>query len=466
MSLSRFRAFLFALLALLSSCGDQEVHVVERIDELRDKEYATADFWQEFDRIAGEVRTLVELDTGIDLHDLPIRLVDREAMAEAFESNLRPQMEYLQDMGQDLAATSGQMASALLGIYHIADKEVLLCQRNFAFLADVVSMPELDRPDCLKAVMIHEVAHAVADRRFDLRASMEDLDDAAQLAGLSAVIEGYAQYLARGICTESGLLDGFETFTAAVGAPPDIDDEAMKFVFETASAGISFQYYEGEDFVRAVVEAEGEDAIAGMFEDPPISHAYISHPSWYLDPSLAEKGSHDLEAYLDLFDETFDLGVKGNQVELNGAMLRAAMAPLPEADLDVVQGLILGHRVNAVMRDFGNKLHAVALYECRSPADAASMADYSGKLLRLRDKAFEQGPTRITASEYSDFEVTVWRGIRADKTMDAGGAVIDASTIILTHGIFCAELSIIGDEVDVETIHAYFEALAEAIGNS
>ncbi|MGB0953165.1 MAG: hypothetical protein ACPG31_08055 [Planctomycetota bacterium] len=459
----RLLPYLLAFLFLaLPSCGGGETSVEERMDALRDKDFEVADYWQDFDGIAAGIRSLIKAESGVDLRDVDIRLADRDEMADAFVSNVSPQLDLLGEEMVDHVILAQQIKIALLGIYDISEKEILICQENFPFLAEFVAMPDLDSLDAMKAVLIHEASHAVADLNWDLAASMKDLEDANHLAGLSAVIEGYAQYLARKICTQEGLVEGFETFTAAVGATPETDNEMEKLVLEAATANVSFQYYDGEDFVRAIVEAKGEEAIAGLFADPPLDHAYVSHPDWYLDPSIAERGSMDLESFLDLFENEFAGSASGNQVEMNSPTFRAAMSPLPAEDIDAIEELVLANRINAIVEGGGAQMQAMVLYECRSSVDAATMAGYSERLLRARDEAFKEGSTRITEALYEDFEAGPWEGMRVDKTMKMGRQEIVATTFILQYSNLSSELSFIGHDVDVDEIREYYADLTEA----
>lgn len=459
----RLFAYLIPFLILsLPGCGSEESSVGERMDALRDKEYVASDYWEDFDATAAGVRKILRDATGVDLDDVAIKVADRDAMGDAFLSNVVPQLHLLDTDMVDHAMLASQVKIALLGIYDISSKEILICQENFPFLAEFVNMPELDQLDVLKAVLIHEASHAVADKRWDLRASMKDLEDAEHLAGLSAVIEGYAQYEARKICTKEGLSEGFEIFTAAVGASPETDDEVEKLMLDAAIANVGFQYYDGEDFVQAIVQAEGEEAIAGLFENPPTSHAYVSRPDWYLDPSIAETGTIDLAALLDSFEEAYAGVAAGTQVEMNAPTFRSAMAPLSADDINTIEGLVLAHRLDAIVEDGGAKMNALVLYECRSSIDATSMAGFSEKLLRSRDEAFKEGPTKITKATYVDFEAGPWEGVRADKVMDISGQELEATTFILHHGTLTTEFSIIGHAIDVDKLVEFYTELAVA----
>lgn len=462
MSFSRFLTYLLLLLAtLMPACGGKEESVGERMASLQEKEYEPAAYWEGFDEAAEEVRAMLQKEAEVDLGGIPFRMADRPAMASAFASNLQRQLHLIELEEEELESLGEMLSVALLGIYDISAKEVLVCKENFPFLADLVSMPDLDALDCLKALMAHEGSHAVADLKWGLAETIEELEDDQQLEALSAVIEGYAQYMARKVCTENGLKDGFETFTTAVGASPETDDPVERLAMEAATATFSFQYYEGEDFVRAIVAARGEAAIGDLFTAPPRNATMIAKPEWYLDPSKIEEGSFDLPELLTTFEETTAApGRSPNQVEMNLAAFRAAMAPLSEEVIDGILALVVKNRMSVAV-EAGGEVTALVIYECRSDADAASMAGYSEQLLRARDEAFKEGPTRITAASYTEFEASGWKGVRSVKTVAMPGGSLDATTFIAHRGVLSTELTIAGHGVDVELIEKAYAALTE-----
>ena len=115
----------------------------------------------------------------------------------------------------------------------------------------------------------------------------------------------------------------------------------------------------------------------------------------------------------------------------------------------------------SVAVEAGGEVTALVIYECRSDADAASMAGYSEQLLRARDEAFKEGPTRITAASYTEFEASGWKGVRSVKTVAMPGGSLDATTFIAHRGVLSTELTIAGHGVDVELIEKAYAALTE-----
>lgn len=121
------------------------------------------------------------------------------------------------------------ISHALVGIYDYAKtKRVYICPTNLENNARLLGITDLNEPDAMYAVMLHEGAHAIADRRFGLRDFLAKAMEHDEDAGLAAdaMVEGYAQYVARQICTKTGKLKGLESFTRSISAIPPLPTPA------------------------------------------------------------------------------------------------------------------------------------------------------------------------------------------------------------------------------------------------
>jgi hypothetical protein len=138
------------------------------------------------------------------------------------------------------------------------------------------------------AVLVHELAHALADQHFDMKRFLEKgpATGEAQLARLAAV-EGQATW----IMIEAQLLasgaslrkrgEALQTMMPAMrnmaaGAYP-VFDKSPLYLRET----LLFPYTAGVLFQQAVVEKLGREAFAAVLRDPPVSAQQVLHPEMY-----------------------------------------------------------------------------------------------------------------------------------------------------------------------------------------
>lgn len=127
----------------------------------------------------------------------------------------------------------------------------------------------------VRAMVVHELTHALQDQAFDLdRPELDDRDDESSL-GFTALVEGDAQrveeaYLASLPPAEEDAarseLDG--------GTTPDVPDILLSLLF--------FSYDVGPDLVAQILDAGGQDALDDAFDDPPTTSEQMIFPASYL----------------------------------------------------------------------------------------------------------------------------------------------------------------------------------------
>jgi len=123
----------------------------------------------------------------------------------------------------------------------------------------------------------HEIVHALQQQHFDIDALSDAVEeDSEASAALSALIEGDA-YLA-GIGYAFTFLDSSQL--QALLEPPDTH------VFDAAPEVIQqlflFSPLQGTEFVTALFESGGWEAVNGAYQSPPMSTEQILHPPRYL----------------------------------------------------------------------------------------------------------------------------------------------------------------------------------------
>ena len=175
----------------------------------------------------------------------------------------------------DLATTYLQiMGDQVAGFYNTDTGEMNVLLTGSGVLGD--SLPPLEQ-----VIYAHEFTHALQDQHFDLTL-LQEIDEAdAQLAAL-ALVEGDATLLMQQFMmtslTEAGpaalLMLLAQSMSAQASFPPDAPP--------ILEAELSMPYLEGMEFVSALYQQGGWDAVNAAFVDPPQATAQILHPERYL----------------------------------------------------------------------------------------------------------------------------------------------------------------------------------------
>lgn len=136
-------------------------------------------------------------------------------------------------------------------------------------------------------VVFHELAHALADQRFDLnRFIRKGKNDDSSLARM-AVMEGQATWLMmEHVSRKAG--------GSLKDMPPALLDMANRRSDEMSNefpvlasaplyirASLLFPYSEGMRFNHAVIRKDGQAGFARVFQDPPLSSQQVLHPEAY-----------------------------------------------------------------------------------------------------------------------------------------------------------------------------------------
>ena len=138
-----------------------------------------------------------------------------------------------------------------------------------------------------QVALVHELAHALADQRFNLEkfiARAGESDDGA-MARL-AVMEGQAtwlmsEYLARrmgmSLKTSPAIAQYMSQQAGTTGGQFPVFDRAPLYIRET----LIFPYTKGMLFQHVIVEKEGQAGFSSVFSRPPVSTQQILHPEKY-----------------------------------------------------------------------------------------------------------------------------------------------------------------------------------------
>lgn len=213
-----------------------------------------------------------------------------------------------------------------------------------------------------KPILVHELAHALADAHFNLeKYLLRGKSDDAALAR-QAVMEGQATWLmseylmakmGTSLRSAPEMAEMMGRIDTASGAYP-IFDAAPLYLRES----LLFPYSKGFTFQQAVVRRMGQKAFTEVFQNPPASSQQILHPEKYFSRTAPAK------------------------------------PPLPKADSKGFQALIEGA--------LGEFDHDVLLRQYGAAGDAILAQRWRGAQFRLLERKQDQRFLLLYASEWED----------------------------------------------------------------
>lgn len=240
---------------------------------------------------AAERPGLGERDVS-DIRDLPF--LARVPVVPASRSEMLS--ELAEELDREVPADEWRRAETAWRSLGLLRDDTNLREAYVAFMDDQVAGyydPVTERlvvrdeePEGQREVVIHELAHALADQHFDLEklhAAVGDNDDAA--AALKALIEGDATYV-----MFSFALGGLE-FDRLPGSRRRMRRMVESMEYDGDLAGMMpiirdaamFSYLDGLRFVTEGRARGGWDAVNAAWASPPVSTEQIIHPERYYD---------------------------------------------------------------------------------------------------------------------------------------------------------------------------------------
>lgn len=186
-------------------------------------------------------------------------------------------------------AEAGERAERFLRAVHLLDDDERLASAVDDLLASaVVGFYDPERKELVvrggeptpyvRAVLVHELTHALQDQHFDLhRPALDERTDEASQA-FTGLVEGDAVRVQRRyyLSLSSAEKREFLAEEADQGGPPrDVPGVLL--------AVLLFPYQAGPAFVDAVLRAGGQPRLDAAFAAPPETSEHLLHPETYLE---------------------------------------------------------------------------------------------------------------------------------------------------------------------------------------
>ena len=145
--------------------------------------------------------------------------------------------------------------------------------------------------DIRKAILIHELVHAVQEKKYASRKLI--LDSAHTIdshRALGALLEGHAQYVTSNICIKIGCINGFNILSNNIGL--------IEGSHSSHDVNFDFQYKKSEQYVRQFIESFGEDNIGQLFKKHLDPYAIASPEKYAVWHQLYEELSNSVDLML------------------------------------------------------------------------------------------------------------------------------------------------------------------------
>ena len=415
----------FSLLAgVLASCRSEDIRDRPPLDPVSLESL--------FDRAARAVRA----ETGARLEGLDMRVATLQEVTDAlYRENIGRVPESQvddEDADRRRRAVAEAYAKCALAKYSPETNEVLIRPEAFAEFAEVLGIREVNSEGQVMSVLLHEVVHAADEELFGFSSIMRRLqtDDAGR--AYNAVVEGHAQFVARGLADGLGLSESFALYTRTLSAAPE---SAGASGMQTGHSALVAAIYEGgERFIEALHAAGGDEAIRRVFLEPPTDLSSIAHPEWFLHPDTRPRVNVDLDAGLDVITKAL-AGHDGwveRRVSLSEREFAAYLTPLtPDEIAPIAEALLQNRQLTASHKDGAQT--ALTLMEFASAEDALKYIAAFSKMRRLRDEA-KQKEGRIEGATYRTLADPDPNGFLYEQTTLIGDTPVKMSGLCAAKG--------------------------------
>lgn len=407
-----------------------------------------------------DARTACEKVLSVKLDELPpLEIVGVEEIATVVTAENLPSVRLRQPDEQKAVAEAEQLGKQLAAMvyakYAWSTRTFLVVPKTWEINARVLKRPNLTSDHALRAVMVHELCHALDDRKFDFGKRLLGATTADAVTAFSAVIEGHAQLLTRRVCKVSGWTDGFDAFTESIGAVPAIDvgGEMTMLLVRATAAAMATAYLDGERFAAAVLEARPETGSRDLFESPPKDAETILQPQWYLDPKTRPALLYDVEPAIDAFMAKFDAAVwSSSRNSPTGKQLATGMTMLPQEDVNAVVASLRAARFVqlAPIAAPQSKVAMLIVMEFDSEDAARRWVRLSGVISDHKDETMDKGTLRITDAKTTPIERPLLQGLLQEKKMKNGRLEFEVATIDAHKGRLVVETIYSGDPPTAE----------------
>ncbi len=390
------------------------------------------------DALFKQLHPLVEAELGSPGRAIKLRLASapevHQALVEENRVILGHQLDAPELVENSAQALAEALTPILLAKYALGSGEILVLEENFGRLARALKLPELQSPEVLRAVILHELVHAFDDAQHGMGKTLLQLEAADRIKAMNAVIEGHAQHVARRISKQQGWLEGFESFNRAILASPIADpDSAEAYVQRVQSSTLTAYYLQGEKFIDAIAAAAGQPAVVALLKDPPTDMAVIYEPAWALDPSLRPALVYDAAPALTvaLADHTKEAGWIQNATKISKAQLLAGISILGEGIGKQAIHSLRNAQARVALRQGPEASQVIlALLEFPSPGEAKVFFELNRATLRAKKEILSSQGVKLLSDGEEAIEQGGLVGLLSRRRLEVSGEEMSLITLL------------------------------------
>ena len=391
-----------------------------------------------------------------------IKAVSRVEMEDALYGEMLLTVKALGMEGQraeSLAREQSRGISRELGVKFFSDRNaVLVVTENVTKAALELTGSTDEVREFLRGRLLAECSHAVTLQRYGAGRLDGDSPDMDFRMARTAVVEGFARFLARRLAVRNDWMRSFDLNSLRmVPARPETIRTAQDAMADQAYRRLAFIHLTGERFVTAVFEQGGEPAIAKLFQAPPDDPDLISRPEWYLDPSLRPQPTRELERALSLFAERYDQEDvwQVERLDETHERIAAQLASCDEQDRKrMLDGIVTGRVAVASNRASPGTRHVVLQIKEHTSAEEASF------FVRKVQEILQEDRTGNLETFLDDGGR--WSGFRFDdSTTDSGAPSVTGCVVAC--GVLTISPSFTGESVEEPELRELVSLIVDAI---
>lgn len=416
-----------------------------------------------------EVRPAVEKATGRPLaKKIAVRFGSRETFAKVLREDFKPiialQFEDPETAKAVLEYSARLYSHSLLAKYDFRSRTILVSAENIEQTARRLGIPSLTSRTGLEVILAHEFVHASDDLQFGYPKQIPSLTTYEATRAFDAVLEGHAQFVARGVCQTLGLETEFETFTASIGKPPVLEtqEEGLAMISRALSVASAGSYHDGELFIAALFAGGGERAVKRAFQNPPTEMEIIFHPGWFLNPSSRSQSPVDFKACFTAVEGAFDSEIwKAQRSTASRAQIEESLSLVQTKERNMILNGMRFNRCLVITPRKGpiDRMAIVGLFIFDSPAGAGLYVAASESMGRAKDRKLAGGSVRVVAAVYEMARGERWQGLYWDKQVDTFGQTVHVSGLVGHRGTTVVEINFSGMEADKEILGAFMDVI-------
>ncbi|MBI3924310.1 MAG: hypothetical protein HY319_02100 [Armatimonadetes bacterium] len=405
-------------------------------------------------RLVEELMPRVEEHAGLDFVSTPVvRLSDRTELRKVLAQELFSQMRLRTDSDEEARRqaeeTSEVYSQVLLGKYAAGEGAILVLPENFLRHSELVGHAGVHTPEFLRAVIVHELVHALDDQRFAAVRSVSRLTNPGEMDIWNALLEGHAQHVTRKVLSSQGALALFERFERYIVEPPPKLGEGEKYLFSLYFQAMQFAYIDGRKFFEKLELLRPEIGVERVFREPPQHRSVILHPERYGNAPPAVS-SVPLEKLAERLLEVYGAGWNCERGSIDEASFRAACGDFlnPEEIEAVAASIRSSGTLVFRSENDASRISVVGVYRMGDEAEAERTYDFLVRLLQAKDARLQAGRFRILEAEYVPLDTgRSGKGTLARKRMSVEGVEVHGLTVVCQR-----------DEQVIEMVRSYLEA--------